>query len=301
MTFALLSLVLLVPAADGGDVRLQSPLACAVADDGTVYLADRRLPGVWRVTTADSGPVRTTVFKTGGRTFRTGLNAPRCVAFAPPSRAFPGGAVLVGDSATRTIYRLDPTAHAPAAEPLISGEDVGRIGVPSALVAAADGTVFAADLESQRVYRIPPGGPATAIARLPGIRGLCLTADGGLLAVTSETKPVRRLAPAADGSWTHTVAVSGRPFRSPQGAALGPDGALYVADNAAGCVWRLAPTEDGGFAAPTQLAAGAPLVGPTDVCFDGTADPPRLLVVDPKARALFAVDLADGVITTLVD
>ncbi|QDT14122.1 NHL repeat-containing protein [Alienimonas californiensis] len=302
MTFALLCLAAFAPPLGGSDADdgFRYPLACTIAGDGTIYVADRRLPGVWRVTTTDGEPTRLSRFKTGGGTFRTPLNAPRCMVFAPPSKGFPSGAVLVGDSATRAIIRLDPTADEPAAEPLRVGEtDVSPIGVPSALAVAADGTLFVADLESQRIYRVPPREPAAAIAALPGVRGLCLAADGALLAVTTEKDAIRRFVPAADGAWSEQVAVAGRPFQSPQGAALGPDGTLHVADNAAGCLWRLAPTGDGGFAEPTKLAAGAPLVGPTGVCFDSSTNPPRLIVVDPKARALFALNPAGGEVKTL--
>ncbi|WP_171185469.1 hypothetical protein [Alienimonas chondri] len=275
------------------------PLACATGDDGTIYVVDRRLPGVWRLKTGEDRP---TIFKTGGRVFRTPLNAPRCVAVAAPSKAFTEGAVLVGDSATRAIYRLDPTTDEPTAEPLAPAGDVpGRLGVPSALAAGNDGTVFAADLESQRIYRIAPGGGPTPIAALPGVRGLCLVADGSLLAVTSENDAVRRLAPAEDGSWTVATAVTGRPFRNPQGAAFGPDRALYIADNAAACVWKLSSTADGRLTQPKKFAAGEPLVGPTGVCLDRSTDPPRLIVADPRAKTLFAIRLSDGAVTTLAE
>ncbi len=310
MTCALLLAVAFVPAAVS-DGALKSPLACAVAADGTIYLVDRGTPGVWRV---GADAERPTLFKIGGRVFRTPLNAPRCVAVAAASAAFPGGAVLVGDSATRMIYQLDPTIKEPPAAPLLPrgdgprgdgprGDEPGPIGVPSALAVAADGTVFVADLESQRIYRIPPGEPPAPIAVLAGVRGLCLAADGGLWAVTSNDDAVRRLVPPVnallnDGLWTMTVAVAGRPFRNPQSAALGSDGALYVADNAAACVWKLAPAPGGRFAAPVKLAAGAPLIGPTGLCLDRSTDPPRLLFADPRAKALFAIRLTDGAITT---
>ena len=272
------------------------PLACAVAGDGTIYVVDRDLPGVWTVTPAGDDPVRPTIFKRGGRLFRTPLNAPRCAAVAPD------GALLVGDSATRQVYRLDPSKEDPPLEPLFdTNREPSPVGVPSALAVGTDGTVYVADLESGRIYQKRPGEPATPIAAVPGARGLCLAPGGSLLAVTTVRNAVRRLARREDGSWKQTVAVAGRPFGLPQGAACGPDGVLYVADNYARCVWKLVPTERGGFGPPVKLCAGAPLVGPTGVTFDAVSDPPRLLVADPRARALFAVRLEDGAARVLAE
>jgi len=173
--------------------------------------------------------------------------------------------------------------------------------VPAAIVAGADGTLFVADLESQRIVRVPADDPATAIATVAGVRGLCLAPNGDLLATTTGTDAVRRLTPTEDGTWTMSVAVAGRPFRMPHAAALGPDGALYIADNYAACVWMLSPADDGQFKPPVRFAAGAPLQGPTGLWLDASTEPARLLVADPKAKALFAVRLEDGATTTLAE
>ena len=293
MTTLLICVAMIEAPPAGG---FQYPLACAVAGDGTIYVVDRDLPGVWRVAPDGNGSVRPTVLKRGGRLFRTPLNAPRCAAVAAD------GALLVGDPATRQVDRLDPAQDDPPPEPLFdTNREPSPVGVPSAIAVGADGTVYVADLESRRVYERRTDRPATAIAAVPGVRGLCIEPGGSLLAVTTVRNPVRRLARREDGSWKETVAVAGRPFGTPQGAACGPDGALYVADNSARCVWKLVPTERGGFEAPVRLCAGAPLVGPVGVAFDAVHDPPRLLVADPRARALFAVGLEDGAVRVLAE
>ena len=293
----------------------RTPLAVAVAADGTAYVADRDLPGVWKVKPSDDGPVEPALLKAVPRRFKRPLDAPRCVAVAAD------GSVLVGDTATREVYRLDPAADDPAIEPLLTAPgEVGPIGMPSALAVAADGSIFVGDLETQRIYRVPAGGLAEAggepeeIARLPGVRGLTFGPGGGdLFAVTSDADQVRRLKKTDDG-WKMTVAVAGRPFGFGHHVAAGPDGTLYVADNYERCVWKVAPDGDegGGFADPVRLTGGgagpagpaAPgdrLVGPVGLAWDAAHDPPRLLVADPKAKKLFAVDPATGEVSVVAE
>ena len=286
----------------GPEDGFRYPLACAVGADGAIFVADRDLPGVWKVTpNADGSPAAPAVFKAVPRLFRTPLDAPRCVAVAGD------GAVLVGDTATREVYRLGPAADDPVPEPLLAGPGrVGPIGMPSALAVAADGAIFIGCLETQRVWRIPAGGTAaggdepTEIAPLRGVRGLAFEPDGALLAVTTANDMVRRLAPGDGGAWSMTVAVAGRPFQNPGQIAVGPDGTLYVADNYARCVWKV-PRSGDNFGEPAKLAAGAPLDGPVGLAWDGVHDPPRLLVADPRARKLFAVEPAGGAVSVVAE
>ena len=293
----------------GPDEGFRRPLAVAVAGDGTIYVADRDLPGVWKVTPADGGPVAPAVFKAVPRRFKRPLDAPRCVAVAAD------GAVLVGDTATREVYRLDPAAADPEEGPapvalLTEPGKVGPIGMPSALAVGPDGSVYIADLETQRIYAMPAEGAAragaepTEIARLPGVRGLAFGPTGDLFAVTSDADQVRRLAPPADGTgggaWAMSVAVAGRPFGFGHHVAVSPEGALFVADNYERCVWKILPDGEG-FAEPAKLAAGEPLDGPVGLAWDGTHDPPRLLVADPRAKKLFAVDPDGGAVRVVAE
>ena len=280
----------------------QYPLACAVGGDGAVYVADRDLPGVWKVApTADGSPAAPGVLKAVPRRFRTPLDAPRCVAVAAD------GGVLAGDTATREVYRLDPAADDPAPAPLLAGPGrVGPVGMPAALAVGPDGMIYIACLETQRVWRVPAagvvegGGEPEEIAVLRGVRGLAFGPTGDLFAVTTADDAVRRLAPGDDGQWKMTVAVPGRPFQNPGGVAVDPAGNLYVADNYARCVWKL-PKAGKGFADAAKLAEGAPLDGPVGLAWDGVHAPPRLLVADPRARKLFAVAPDGGAVTVVAE
>ena len=296
----------------GPGAGFRRPLAVAVAADGTAYVADRDLPGVWKVPPpgpgagdAPAAPVvpKPVVLKAVPRRFGRPLNAPRCLAVALD------GTLLVGDTATREVYRLDPAADDPAPAALLTAPGTtGPVGVPSALAVGPGGAIYVADLETQRIYEVPAAGAVEAgaepkeIAVLPGVRGLAFGPGGELFAVTTDADPVRRLAPPAggdDGPWGMTVAVAGRPFGFGQHVAAGPDGTLYVADNYEKCVWKIPPA-GGGFGGPAKLAAGAPLAGPVGLAWDA-ADPPRLLVADPAAGKLFAVDPAAGAVTVAAE
>jgi len=103
-----------------------------VGTEGTIFVADRNLPGIWKF--ADEQ--WSIFFFVGTKQFRTPLNAVRCLGDRP-SRIAAGRAT----SATREIYRFDVSGRP---QPLTSG----RIGIPMALAVAKDGTIFASNLEN---------------------------------------------------------------------------------------------------------------------------------------------------------
>src|SRR5690606_2121525 len=78
----------------GDDSAPVYPVDVVAAEDGTLYVADLRLPGIWKIIDG-----KAEIFVKGEATFRTPLNAIRCLALDPD------GHLLAGDSATREIYR----------------------------------------------------------------------------------------------------------------------------------------------------------------------------------------------------
>lgn len=252
----------------------QYPLAVAADKDGVVYVVDRNLPGVWKVTDG-----KAEVFFQGSKQFRTPLNAPRCIAIDGD------GNVYVGDSATREVYRFSGDGKP---EPLTSG----TIGIPSAMTIDDEGTIFVADLEAHRIWSLPKNGlkegeEPKEVAVIAGVRGLAFDAEGKLLAVTTLEDPIRRI--GDDGKIE--VVVKGRPFELPHQLVVGKDGTLYVADNYASTIWKV--PADGG--EPSPLLKGDPLVKPVGLANRGD----DLLVADPHAKAVFVVT-PEGKATPLV-
>lgn len=245
---------------------LRYPLGLAVAADGGLVVADRLLPGLWRV--ADG---RATILAAGTRRFRTPLNAVRAVAVAPD------GTVFAGDSATREIYRI--TADG-TPEPLTSG----AIGIPVDIALDSRGRLFVSDLETQRVWRIDRDTPTTPVevATLVGPRGLFVDADDRLwvVAASGEAPLVR-----VGGDGVVEPIVRTRAFEFPHDVVVDDEGVAYVSDNYARCIWRVPPGGE-----PERWAQGEPLVGPVGLALrDG-----RIIVADPRARQIFEIDATRG-------
>lgn len=249
--------------------QMQYPLAVVANGQDAVFVADRTLPGVWKI--ADGKAV---VYFQASKKFRTPLNAVRCLAMDSK------GQLLAGDSATREVYRFD---EAGKPQPL-SG---GKIGIPMAIAVNKQGELFVADLETQRIWRMPSeGGDPKEFAVIAGVRGLAFDSKGQLIAVTNLPDPVQRF--SDDGKVE--VLVKGRPFQFPHHVAVGKDDVLYIADNYGSCVWKVTPGME-----PAKFLEGKPLEKPVGVFWDGQS----LLVADPHAKQIFRVD-AEGKIEPLV-
>jgi len=235
--------------------QMQYPLSVAATNEGVIYVADRSLPGVWKI--ADG---KLELYFQASKKFRTPLNAVRCVAVDDQGRLY------AGDSATREVYRFN-AQHQP--EPLTQG----AIGIPMGI--AFRGTeIIVCDLEPpHRVLAVPAeGGAPVQIARVRAPRGVAVDPQGRIWVVTHDTdRQVVRI--GKDGSIESVV--RGRPFEFPQSIVLDDQLNAYVADGYAHAVWKI-----DGQGQPTKLAAGKPLVHPDGVAWHAG----KLLVVDPHAR-----------------
>lgn len=246
--------------------EMQYPLDVAAGPEDVVYVADRKLPGIWKI---QEGKLE--LFFQGAKTFRTPLNAVRCVAVDEE------GTLFAGDSATREVYAFDQDRQP---VPLTGGS----IGIASTILIDGE-RLIVADLETQRIWSIPKtGGKPTEVAVLAGVRGLARSTGGELLAVTTLEEPVRTL--PAEGP--QQVLISGRPFQMPH-HAVAIEGHLFVVDNYACTLWRVA-LEQG--AEPEAFVQGDPLQKPVGLCRYREG----LLVADPHARKIFAVT-SDGAIS----
>lgn len=243
---------------------MKYPLAVVVGKDSAVYVADRDLPGIWKF--ADN---KWSIYFQGSKKFRTPLNAVRCLAIDAD------GKLLAGDSATREIYRFDDAAQP---QPLTKG----NVGIPMAIAVAKDGTIYASDIEIQRIVKVAAaGGEPEIVTELAAVRGLTIDAEGRLIAVCHGKDAVIRL--SSDGK-ERTVLVEGRPFQFSHHVVLGAGGEAYIADGYAKTIWKVEP-----MAAPTAFIAGEPLKNPVGVALlDG-----NLLIADPHVKAILRRD-ADG-------
>lgn len=241
------------------------PLDVTAGEEATFYIADRKLPGVWKLAEG-----KLTVAAQGEKTFRTPLNAVRCVAWSAET------GLLAGDSATREVYHVaDDGTLTPLTE--------GKVGIPTQL--AIDGsTVYATDLETQRVWKFPAeGGAVEEVAVLPGPRGIAVDAEHRLWILSAQSPQLRRI--EADGA--ETVIVEGPVFEFPHQVVMGADGTAYVSDGYAQCIWKIAPEAE-----PKKWVSGEPFDNPVGL----TLRNDNLFVIDPRAGQLFRV-AADGTVT----
>jgi sugar lactone lactonase YvrE len=234
------------------------PIDVVAAADGTVYVADLRLPGIWRV--ADG---KAEVFVQGSKTFRTPLNAIRCLALDAKGR------LLAGDSATREVYRVSQSGEQ---TPLTGG----AVGIPVCLAVGPEEDIFVSDLELQRIWRIPAaGGEPQEFAVVAAVRGMAFDKAGTLWVARGLSPSIARV--RADGSLDPVL--EKQMFAFTNQMAIGDDGTIYVADGYAKTIWKV--TAEG---AADRWITGEPLLHPVGLAWRGD----ELLIVDPRANAVFA-------------
>ncbi len=184
------------------------------------------------------------------------FNAPRGIARAADGRLFVADAsndrirVISADGATVSTYAGD------GVENFADGStSTARFRSPSGVALAADGRVFVADTDNNRIRVISADGAtvstyagdgvegfadgSTSTVRFRFPRGVALTADGRLFVADTFNDRIRVI--SADGATVSTYAGGGVPgfadgstttarFNTPRGVALAADGRVFVAD-----------------------------------------------------------------------
>lgn len=246
---------------------MQYPLSIAGGKDQAVFVADRFLPGIWKISDG-----KFELYFQGSKKFGTPLNAVRCVAVDSKGR------LVAGDSATRDIYRFN-AENKP--EPLTKA----RIGTPMAIAFDSKGDILVCDLEIQQVVKVPEaGGEPVMFAEVTGPRGIAVDADDRAWVISNGGKnQVLRILP--DGKVEKVP--EGRPFEFPNHIALDKDQNAYVCDNYSHAVWRI--PKDG---KPEKWISGKPLDMPVGVAVVGE----NVWIADPHAKMIFQATL-DGKLT----
>ncbi|MEZ6109272.1 MAG: hypothetical protein R3B96_25125 [Pirellulaceae bacterium] len=167
------------------------PKGVAVGPDGSRYVVDRNLPGVWRI---KDGVAE--VWVRGSERNREPLNAPHCIAIDAE------GQVYVGDSAGCNVYRVAPGAA--LSRSTRTNRSPHGIGHRLRWSDLRGGHRSPSHCQADAHRR---GNDADAIARVRAPRGLAIDRESRLWIISGYQDPVRRL--AADG--TVEVIVSGTP------------------------------------------------------------------------------------------
>lgn len=264
--FLLISLLCVCPAfgqdAAPAATEFSYPLAVTAQADGVVYVADRNLPGIWKIENGQKS-----VYFQGSKKFRTPLNAVRCLAIDHQ------GKLLAGDSSTREVFRFDDAGQP---QPLTKG----WIGIPMAIAVAADGTIYTADLELHRIWKMPAEGSEmpTEFAVINSPRGLTIDAEGNLwvLSTSSKDGQIQKVTP--DGKIEPLI--KDHPFNLPHNIVRMEDGSMYVTDNYEHAVWKVSPEGK-----PEKFVSGPPMDRPVGLCRSGA----NLLIADPHIRTIFAL------------
>jgi len=241
---------------------LEYPLTAAASADGqSLFIADLNQSGVWKLSDG-----RLSLFFQASKKFRTPLNRVRCVAMDR------NGKLLAGDSSTREVFRFDDDGKP---QPLTNG----GIGIPMDLVVDPDNNIFVTDLELKWIWKIPAaGGKAEKFAEVDAPHGITIDADKNLWVVSHGKNQLVRVAPDSKVE----IVVEGRPWQFPHEVELDKDKTAFVTDGYGKAVWKV---PFGG--KPEKVFSGEPLVNPVGLTWqDG-----KLLVIDPRAKGVFAVDL----------
>ncbi len=237
------------------------PLGVVAGPDNSIFVADRNLPGIWKIQNGQAS-----IFFQASKKFRTPLNAVRCLAIDS------NGKLLAGDSSTREVYRFD-TSENPV--PMTSG----GIGIPTAIAIDSKGNLLVCDLELHCVFEVPAaGGRASEFVKVQAPRGIAVDSEDRVWVVSHSKEPLVRFAKDK----TKEVLVSESVFQFAHQIVVDAKGDAYVSDGYAKSVWKI-PSKG----KPEKFFSGEPLINPVGLAKQGE----RLLIADPHQKMIYSLAL----------
>ena len=238
------------------------PLAVVAGPDNSIYVADRNLPGIWKIQGGKAA-----IYYQGSKKFRTPLNAVRCLAIDM------NGKLLAGDSSTREVYRFDaPETPIPMTK--------GGIGIPTAIAIDSKGNLLVADLELHCIFQVPAaGGTATEFVKVPAPRGIAVDSQDRVWVVSHSKEPVVRFAPDK----SKELIVSETVFQFAHQICVDAKDDCYITDGYAKSVWKV-PAKG----KPENYFSGEPLKNPVGLAMHGE----RLLIADPHQKMIYSLPTA---------
>lgn len=241
------------------------PRHLAVANDGTIYVADGNSHTIRRIT--PSGDVTTLAGSPRAYGNQDGNGGAARFYYPNGIAVDSAGTVYVADWYNHTIRRITPAGdvttlagRAGSAGSVDGPGTTARFNYPYGLAVAADRTLYVTEGATHTIRRISPSGVVTTVAGHAGSSGfidgtgdaarfnvptgVAIDVNGDLIVTDNSNSAIRRVTPS--GVVT-TIAGGPRPgsedgvasvakFYYPIGVAVSPSGSIYLADNSSNTV-----------------------------------------------------------------
>lgn len=241
------------------------PFDTVVTASGEAIVVDRNLPGL-----RSYKDNQLTILFQGSKKFKEPLNAARALALDND------GKLIVGDSATRDIYRLDDSGKP---QPLTNG----GIGTPMDIAVRKDGSLMVADVETKQLFKVSADGKEVKAIAKCNPRGVFVDKDDRVWVVSQDAQQLQIV---GDDGQSKPI-VEKRTFEFPHQVVVNEAGEAFVSDGYKKAIWKVVEGK-----APEVIVSGAPLDNPVGLALSGD----EIIVTDPRAAKVFR--LKDGKLET---
>lgn len=291
----------LCQAAFASEATVQANIAgvsSVVEAGGILFATDTQQGGLWRI--QNGGAERQTVIEAGG----SGGRIPASFGEAWSAAPFLNGWAVTSSQLNTVLYydgsQIQTAAGSGKAGMADGVGEKASFNRPTGLASGANGELYIADTGNDVIRKLDADGNVTVFARGfreptglfyengtlfvadTGNHRVCAVRDGQVTALAGG----RTQFGAAGEEGFSDGFVSNALFCSPQGVAVGPDSAVYVADTGNGAVRKI----ENGLVSTFVMPAGAEEswpVFPRGLSFKGQ----ELFVCDPFSNVVFSVAL----------